>query len=373
MSTFTLFSNISYSKYYLFVPILFWFNSLSANPNNFSNSNIYFTNISSGGTIQSDQSICFGADPTELVSLSPASGGDGSLPIEYLWMQSVPGVSGWEVIPGATGASYNPPALNQTTAFMRCSRRLGFQNYTGETNVVLINILTAPISFITEAPLDANAGDNLSFSAMTTNPLATLTWDFGDGTTANGPNVNHTYNFGGTYTITLTAFDSFTGCSFSTTTEIFVIGPLPVDLAYFYGEAMEDKAVKLSWFTEEEENNNFFEILKSEDGEKFESIAIVQGQGTTEEGTSYEFYDDIPFIGTNYYQLRQIDFSGEYSFSSVVAVEIGKEGDALYTLYPNPASNDLNIRLKESYDYEVFITINDVNQRMVKQFMMPSH
>jgi len=237
----------------------------------------------------------------------------------------------------------------------------------------LIRILEAPIAFITEAPTDADSGNSLTWASMSTNPLSTITWDFGDGTTITGRSVNHTYDFGGTYTITLTAYDNFTGCSFSTTTEIFIVGPLPVDLGYFYGEPIEDKAVKLSWFTEKEENNNFFEVLKSEDGEKFESIAVIQGQGTTEEGTSYEFFDDIPFIGTNYYQLRQIDFSGEFFLSSVVAVKVEKEGDATYTLYPNPASNDLNIRLKEAYDYDTFVTINDVNQRMVKQFMIPSN
>lgn len=361
-------------KVILFVSTFLLASNLSAHTTSTSNTNshLFFTNISSGGTIASDQTICFGEDPMELLSLSPAGGGDNTLPIEYLWMQSIPGVSGWEVISGATSPNYDPPALNQTTAFMRCARRLGFANYTGETNVVLITIEAAPIVFILEAPDLANDGEELTFTS-TTYPLAQLTWDFGDGTTTSGSNVTHTYANGGTFTITLTAFDNFTGCSFSTSTEIFVVGPLPVELDYFLGESIDDKAVQLTWFTEREEDNNFFEVLKSDDGEHFQSIAFVEGNGTTDEGVLYEFMDDIPFIGTNYYQLRQVDFSGTFSFSPIVAVQIGKEGSKAYTLFPNPAVDRLNIRFKEMYDYDTQISIRDINRSVVKQFMLPSN
>ncbi|MBT1696389.1 cellulase family glycosylhydrolase [Fulvivirgaceae bacterium PWU4] len=40
------------------------------------------------------------------------------------------------------------------------------------------------------------------------NPIATYTWDFGDGTQGTGITVNHTYAANGTYTVTLTVADS---------------------------------------------------------------------------------------------------------------------------------------------------------------------
>lgn len=344
-----------------------------AKPNIYSLENeFFFTNISSGGLIESDQTICLGQDPDELINTTSPSGGNSSLPIEYLWLKSVPGVSGWEPIVGATDENYDPPALNQTTAYMRCARRAGFQNYTGESNPVVITIQEAPFVFITEAPIEGEDGEILTF-ASSTYPFTTLTWDFGDGTTATGANVTHSYNFGGTYTVKLTATDNFSGCTFVATTEVFIIGPLPVELGYFYGEAIDDKQVELNWFTEREEDNSFFEILKSADGEKFEVIGTTLGQGDSETGTSYRFVDDIPFIGVNYYRLKQVDFSGEFSFSSVIAVSIEKEGDEEFIVFPNPIQNELNIRFKESSEYEIFVSIHDINKRSVKEFTIPAY
>ncbi len=345
---------------------------LPANPDIISSTNLkFFTNITSGGSIIVDQTICFGEDPSELTSSAPASGGNNSLPIEYLWLKSVPGVSGWEPISGATGQNYDPPALNQTTAFMRCARRMGFPNYTGESNPIIITVLSSPFALIIEAPMEGNDGDVLTFAASDY-PFATYSWDFGDGTILNGTSVDHVYNFGGTYTVVLTVTDNFTGCSYVTSTEIFILGPLPVELGYFYGEPNEDKEVILFWYTEREEENNYFEILKSVDGEKFEVIGIVEGQGNSDLGTAYKYTDDIPFIGVNYYQLRQIDFSGEFSFSPVIAIGVEKEGLEEYTLYPNPATDKLNIRFRDTYEEEMLISIFDVNRKLVKQFHLPA-
>ncbi|NGM68840.1 PKD domain-containing protein [Natronolimnobius sp. AArcel1] len=56
-----------------------------------------------------------------------------------------------------------------------------------------------------------SAGDRLEFSVTDTSPndawIASLEWDFGDGTTASGWWNDHTYDSSGTYTVTLTATD----------------------------------------------------------------------------------------------------------------------------------------------------------------------
>src|SRR5205823_5047526 len=61
-------------------------------------------------------------------------------------------------------------------------------------------------------PSDINQGDVVQFDGSTTDstlivPRAGYQWNFGDGTTATGPSVVHSYAKGGTYTVTLTVTD----------------------------------------------------------------------------------------------------------------------------------------------------------------------
>lgn len=55
-------------------------------------------------------------------------------------------------------------------------------------------------------------------------PSVTALWDFGDGTSAAGDNATHTYNYSGTYNVTLTVTVSG-GCRYITTKTVTVRGP----------------------------------------------------------------------------------------------------------------------------------------------------
>ena len=62
--------------------------------------------------------------------------------------------------------------------------------------------------------------------------------------------------------------------------------PLPVDLADFNGKC-EDENVEFSWTTLSELNNDFFEILASENGTDFYSLSSNNGKGTSNETNHY--------------------------------------------------------------------------------------
>ena len=57
---------------------------------------------------------------------------------------------------------------------------------------------------------DINSGNTILFDASCTTPptVTTYRWDFGDGTTAQGSNVEHLFTPGGVYTVSLTASDA---------------------------------------------------------------------------------------------------------------------------------------------------------------------
>ncbi|HAS59282.1 MAG TPA: hypothetical protein DCS64_12460, partial [Algoriphagus sp.] len=68
------------------------------------------------GTIAADQSICEGDDPAAFTSTASGTG-DGN--ISYIWEYRNSSNSTWTSIPSATGATYDSPALTETTEFRR--------------------------------------------------------------------------------------------------------------------------------------------------------------------------------------------------------------------------------------------------------------
>ena len=95
-------------------------------------------NVTDAGEIGSDQTVCYGEIPDLLTSISLPSGGSGD--VEYVWLKNFTGpttASGVEVISSNT-PTYQPGPVTQETWFRRCSRRVGCDDYNGESNWVKI-------------------------------------------------------------------------------------------------------------------------------------------------------------------------------------------------------------------------------------------
>lgn len=112
--------------------------------------------------------------------------------------------------------------------------------------------------------------------------------------------------------------------SINTNTHYFAIGdndsPLPVELVDFKAIAKKD-GVKLKWQTASETNNSHFEIQRAKKEGHWKTLGSVQGNGTTLDPQSYQFFDPSIQKGTHYYRLRQVDFDGSSSFSYVRSVK----------------------------------------------------
>ncbi|MEM6630319.1 MAG: T9SS type A sorting domain-containing protein [Bacteroidota bacterium] len=134
--------------------------------------------------------------------------------------------------------------------------------------------------------------------------------------------------------ISLSSFDCITGVDVSS-----AASALPVDLLEFKGE-LSSEGFLLKWITSQEENNFGFFVQRAEEDFNWEDIGFLSGQGTTTEQISYQFLDPSPLSGNNYYRLKQVDFNGEYSYSSIVALQ--QDPFALpYLAFPNPFNSQL--------------------------------
>lgn len=132
---------------------------------------------------------------------------------------------------------------------------------------------------------------------------------------------------------------------------------IPVELTSFTANSIEDWVV-LSWATATETNNQGFEIERSIDGLSFNNIGYVPGFGTTTEPKSYSYTDQSVTSGKYYYRLKQIDFDGSFTYSSVVEAEVLLPKEfSLEQNYPNPFNPATTIEFSIPIDAQVKISV----------------
>lgn len=122
--------------------------------------------------------------------------------------------------------------------------------------------------------------------------------------------------------------------------------PLPVELMSFEAN-LENGEVYLDWKTASEINNDYFEVQRSENGDDWEPIGEVDGNGTINEVISYDFADKSPLFGASYYRLKQVDFDGQFEYSPIVSINNAFTGQRMKAVvFPNPTSqHNINLRV----------------------------
>lgn len=132
----------------------------------------------------------------------------------------------------------------------------------------------------------------------------------------------------------VTSFSPFTLAS------AVLANPLPVELTSFTASLTKSGTGLLEWHTESELNNDRFEIQRSENGVDFTTLGSVDGAGTSSSPHDYQFEDTDPILSLVYYRLKQVDFSGEFEYSSIVSLDFtGAEGGSnRLVVSPNPVS-----------------------------------
>ena len=141
---------------------------------------------------------------------------------------------------------------------------------------------------------------------------------------------------------------------------------LPVELLSLeaYGN---DNHIMVEWATATELNNSGFEILRSTDGENFENIAWLDGNGTSSDINIYAFkdYNFLPNI-RYYYRLKQIDFNGEYEYSDIVsAILKAKDSNLSISLAPNPSLYESTLTVRSSEKGAAALKIFDALGKLV--------
>jgi hypothetical protein len=66
--------------------------------------------------------------------------------------------------------------------------------------------------------------------------------------------------------------------------------------------------------------------------------------------------------------LKQIDNNGKFTYSSVVAIKPDQTTLDISTLYPNPVSNEMNIKVDAPTSGAATVSINDVSGKIIASY-----
>ncbi len=141
-------------------------------------------------------------------------------------------------------------------------------------------------------------------------------------------------------------------------------GGMPVELSSFEVRLLENQAVNLKWVTQSEKDNAYFTIKRSANGIAFEKIQEQEAVNSLT-GATYQWVDEHPQPGANYYMLSQTDLDGATRHLGIKSVNVAGTHPFL-RIIPNPLESDL-LRLQANFsgDFEGVLQVLDKDGRMI--------
>lgn len=141
------------------------------------------------------------------------------------------------------------------------------------------------------------------------------------------------------------------------------ISALPVELTKLQAREIDGNTY-INWITSSEINNDYFEILASNDGQNWETISIVNGAGNST--TELNYAENIGEDTHRFYKLKQIDFDGTINLSNVIYLKREENASAQLMLFPNPAEEQLNIVSEDLEESDYTVKVIAINGAIVK-------
>ncbi|MBS1738624.1 MAG: T9SS type A sorting domain-containing protein [Bacteroidetes bacterium] len=138
-------------------------------------------------------------------------------------------------------------------------------------------------------------------------------------------------------------------------------GALPVS-QFDLNLVKKDNQLVLHWQTKGELNSKGFEVQKSKDGVSFETISFVNSTSINGAEASYQYADNAPYNGKNYYRLKQVDQDQNYKFSPVRFIDFSTAG--YVKVFPNPVEEILNINTNINFE-RATLNITDMKGQVI--------
>lgn len=138
-----------------------------------------------------------------------------------------------------------------------------------------------------------------------------------------------------------------------------------IELLSFTGEVQSNGNL-LKWTTASEIENDYFTLLRSEDGVNFKAIGVIDGAGNSSSINSYNFIDKNAPSGLSYYRLDETDFNGKtVPASDVITLTRSQVSFSVIGASPVPAINSVEVAFSAAINGNVAMNIYDATGKLV--------
>lgn len=86
----------------------------------------------------------------------------------------------------------------------------------------------------------------------------------------------------------------------------------------------KNKSVYLSWSSYSEINHDFYSLERSSNASTWSEIGRLAGAGQSHVTLDYEYIDETPLIGDNYYRIKSVDIDGIIEISDLTHIAIDR-------------------------------------------------
>ncbi len=156
-----------------------------------------------------------------------------------------------------------------------------------------------------------------------------------------------------------------TGSIIATALDSNVVGagkpsiPLPVRIVNFSAKQI-NKSIQLNWKVENEVNFKQYAVEYSIDGKDFKELKTIAATNQSQYSYQTEKID-----ANQYYRLKLIDNEGKFSYSQTITLNF-KLSNLNFSVYPNPAKDNINIQLK-NLNTNCVLQLVDATGKVVKK------
>jgi hypothetical protein len=147
--------------------------------------------------------------------------------------------------------------------------------------------------------------------------------------------------------------------------------PLPLKLLMFTATKTSFGKTLLQWKTAEEIGCSHFNIERSEDGRQWTKIGITPALGQQGAIQSYQFTDQSPVNGSNYYRLKQVDLDGRYDYSPVRLINFGNQTSV--SIYPTLIKGNSTLFIAGISPENILVELYDNNGKLLSKTKLYSN
>ncbi len=134
--------------------------------------------------------------------------------------------------------------------------------------------------------------------------------------------------------------------------------PLAANLIDFNAVKTSKNVVALEWKCINHSDVKYFEVLKSENKNQWETIGVVEVENGQASLQNFGFSDSFP-KSYNFYKLKEVLQNGNIAYSDVKLVVVNAPKPEVL-VYPNPSSGKFNVASNEVCQYAIIDVLGNV-------------